>query len=234
MVNYDEEKNRMNDEPIHILYGSGDANDAERMSEYLSKFEGARFDVRWEKGAEKVFEYLEKGSPVDIIIAEDVLPDMSGVKFARKLRDSKSEIPLVFLTTSKDISFAVEVMRLGVKDCILKEDVTSRVLPQSLLRIVEKQRLKRGLSELEIKKKRLEAMQEIVVEISARIKEPLDEMRKVVDSLERGAYPEKAAVYLKLIKENVERMQQKLEKLWNLKEDKTVKYIRDIKMIDLS
>jgi len=29
-------------------------------------------------------------------------------------------------------------------------------------------------------------------------------------------------------------MQLKLEKLRNLKEDKTVKYIRDIKMIDLS
>lgn len=224
----------MNDEPIHVLYVSGSENDAKLISEYLSKFEGAQFEVRWEKGAEKAFEYLEKGSSVDIIIAEDVLSDISSVKFARRVRDAKSEIPLVFLTTSKDISFAVEVMRLGVKDCILKEDVTSRVLPQSLLRIVEKQRLKYGLSELEIKKKRLEAMQEIVVEISARIKEPLDEMRKVVDSLEQGSYPEKATMYLKLIKENVDRMQQKLEKLWNLKEDKTVKYIRDIKMIDLS
>ena len=59
-------------------------------------------------------------------------------------------------------------------------------------------------------------------------------MNKIVGELEQNALPEKAVKYLKLIKDNVERMQLKLEKLRNLKEDKTVKYIRDIKMIDLS
>jgi hypothetical protein len=59
-------------------------------------------------------------------------------------------------------------------------------------------------------------------------------MSNIVASIEQKEIPEKAAKYLKLIKDNVARMQVKLEKLRNLKEDKTVKYIRDIKMIDLS
>jgi hypothetical protein len=59
-------------------------------------------------------------------------------------------------------------------------------------------------------------------------------MKKIVCELEQNGLSEKAMMYLKLIKDNVERMQLKLEKLRNLKEDKTVKYIRDIKMIDLS
>jgi hypothetical protein len=88
--------------------------------------------------------------------------------------------------------------------------------------------------ELEIKKKRLEAMQEIVVNISQKISEPLEDMSKIVASIEQKEIPEKAAKYLNLIKDNVARIQVKLEKLRNLKEDKTVKYIRDIKMIDLS
>jgi signal transduction histidine kinase len=141
---------------------------------------------------------------------------------------------LVFLTTSKDLNLAVEVMRIGVKDYMLKEDVKSHLFPQSLMRIVEKKRLKQELNELEIKQKRLEAMQEIVVGISDQIREPLDEMGNIIGSLEKNPLPEKAAKYLKLIKDNVDRMQLKLEKLKNLKEDKTVKYIRDIKMIDLS
>jgi hypothetical protein len=77
-------------------------------------------------------------------------------------------------------------------------------------------------------------MQEIVVDISNKISEPLEDMNKIVGELEQNELPEKAVKYLKLIKDNVERMQLKLEKLRNLKEDKTVKYIRDIKMIDLS
>jgi hypothetical protein len=72
------------------------------------------------------------------------------------------------------------------------------------------------------------------VNISQKISEPLEDMSKIVSSIEQKEIPEKAAKYLKLIKDNVVRMQAKLEKLRNLKEDKTVKYIRDIKMIDLS
>jgi FixJ family two-component response regulator len=140
----------------------------------------------------------------------------------------------VFLTTSEDVNLAVEVMRMGVKDYLLKKDISSHVFPQSLLRIVEKRRLRQELMELEIKKKRLEAMQEIVVNISQKISEPLEDMSNIVASIEQKEIPEKAAKYLKLIKDNVARMQVKLEKLRNLKEDKTVKYIRDIKMIDLS
>jgi len=77
-------------------------------------------------------------------------------------------------------------------------------------------------------------MQELVVGISDKISEPLEEMKKIVAAIEQNRLPEKSAKYIKLIKDNVERMQMKLEKLRNLKEDKTVKYISDIKMIDLS
>jgi len=72
------------------------------------------------------------------------------------------------------------------------------------------------------------------VNISQKISDPLEDMGKIITTIEEKEIPEKAAKYLKLIKDNVERLQVKLEKLRNLKEDKTVKYIRDIKMIDLS
>ena len=219
---------------IRLLYVSSNEQDAKAMEGHLSKFEGARFDVVWKGESTSALEFFEHGSTVDVIIVEDVLLDISGVEFARRVMDKRFDIPMVFLSTSKDINLAVEVMRLGAKDYFLKEDIGSRLLPQSLLQIMEKQRLKQKLTELEIRKNRLEVMQKIVVDISDRIKEPLDQMRKIIDSLEQGNYPEKATMYLKLIKENVERMQLKLEKLGNLKEDKTVKYIRDIKMIDLS
>jgi nitrogen-specific signal transduction histidine kinase len=117
---------------------------------------------------------------------------------------------------------------------LLKEDVATHVFPQTLLRVVEKGHLKQEQDKLEIKRKRLEAMQEIVIGISDKISEPLEDMNKIVSEIEQSSLPEKAIKYLQLIKDNVERMQLKLEKLRNLKEDKTVKYIKDIKMIDLS
>jgi DNA-binding NtrC family response regulator len=224
----------VNSNPIQVLYVSGTESDAQSVSDYLSKFEGARFEIVWQQSGEKALEYLGERPSIEVILMDDVLPGMSSIELARNLKDLKFEIPVVFLTTSEDVNFAVEVMRMGVKDYLLKKDIASRVFLQSLLQIVEKKRLKHELTELEIKKKRLEAMQEIVVGVSHKISEPLEDMGKIIASIEQKEIPEKAAKYLKLIMDNVVRMQMKLEKLRNLKEDKTVKYIRDIKMIDLS
>ena len=59
-------------------------------------------------------------------------------------------------------------------------------------------------------------------------------MQVAVGKLLGSSQSEKGAKYLSLIKENLDRMETKMEKLKNLKEDKTVQYIKDIKMIDLS
>jgi FixJ family two-component response regulator len=224
----------MNNETIKVLYVNGTERDVQSVSERLLKFEGAHFEILWQQSAEKAITFLEQQNAVDVIVTEDVLQGMNGVEFMNKLKDLKYDIPIVFLTSIKDVSFAVEVMRMGVKDYLLKDDVVTHVFPQTLLKVVEKGHLKQEQDKLEIKRKRLETMQEIVVDISNKISEPLEDMNKIVGELEQNELPEKAVKYLKLIKDNVERMQLKLEKLRNLKEDKTVKYIRDIKMIDLS
>jgi DNA-binding NtrC family response regulator len=224
----------MSNETIKVLYVNGTERDVQSISDRLLTFEGARFEIIWQQSAEKAITFLEQKNTVDVIVTEDVLQGMNGVEFMNKLKDLKYDIPIVFLTSIKDVSFAVEVMRMGVKDYLLKDDVVTHVFPQTLLRVVEKGHLKQEQDKLEIKRKRLETMQEIVVGISDKISEPLEDMNKIVVELEQNELPEKAVKYLKLIRDNVERMQLKLEKLRNLKEDKTVKYIRDIKMIDLS
>jgi len=224
---------RMIGTSIIVLYVNESEAEYTAVQKSLLHFESVEFKILWKKNAEEALEYLAT-QPVDVIITEDVLPGMNGFEFVRRLKDLKYDIPIVFLTLNKDVSLAVEVMRLGVKDYMLRDDVASHIFPQSLLRIVEKNRLLQELTELEIKQKRLEAMQKIVLGISDKISEPLTAMGKVVVDLEQSSISEKALKYLKLIKDNVDRMQMKLEKLQNLKEDKTVKYIRDIKMIDLS
>jgi hypothetical protein len=59
-------------------------------------------------------------------------------------------------------------------------------------------------------------------------------MKGIVDILIKNGNTDKRAKYLSIIHDNVLRIESKMEKLINLKEDKTVQYIKDIKMIDLS
>jgi two-component system, sensor histidine kinase and response regulator len=219
---------------IRVLYIDKNEEDGQSLVNFLAKVESARIETLWQASAEKALEYLSQPNEVDVIVTDDILSGMNGIEFIRTMKDLKYDTPIVFLTSSNDINLAVEVMHLGVKDYLLKEDIFSHIFPQSLLRIVEKNRLRQELLQLEIKQKRLEAMQEIVVGISDKISKPLEEMNKLLATVDESSVPEKAVKFLKLIKENIERMQKKLEKLRNLKEDKTVKYIRDIKMIDLS
>jgi DNA-binding NtrC family response regulator len=221
-------------ETIQVLYVNKTEQDVSSIRNCLLRFEGAQFEIIWQQNAEDALAFLQEQNTVDVIVTEDILQGMSGVEFTLKLKDLNYEIPIVFLTTSKDVNLAVEVMRLGVKDYLLKDDVVTHVFPQTLLRVVEAEHLNQEQKKLEIKQKRLESMQEVVVGISNKISEPLENMQKIVAELEQNPLPEKAEKYVKLMKDNIERLQVKLEKLRNLKEDKTVKYIRDIKMIDLS
>jgi len=90
------------------------------------------------------------------------------------------------------------------------------------------------LSALEISSQRIEAIQELVLGISQDLVTPLDAMKKNVDVLMRSQVATDMKMYLRIINENVERMQLKLSRLKSLKEDKTVQYIKNIKMIDIS
>lgn len=133
---------KMSVDLIRVLCINGNERDAKLMREHLSKFEGAQFEVMWQESGEHALEYLGKEPAVEIIVTDDGLPGMSGVEFTRKLKEQKFDIPVIFLTASKDVNLAVEVMKMGVKDYLLKEDIASRVFPQSILKIVERKRLR--------------------------------------------------------------------------------------------
>ena len=212
-----------------------DSPDAAKLVEgYLNRIESARFQVIAKSDGEAAIEEASTNKTIDIILMDYFLPGMNGLEVTKKLKEKNIAIPVVFLTVNKDMNLAVEAMRIGVSDYLIKEDITSPVFPKAILSAVEKQTLNREVTELEISKRRLEAMQEFVVGITNEIASPLEEMKKVVDQILKGKPSEKAAKYLSLIKENLDRLDSKMDKLKNLKDDRTVQYIKDIKMIDLS
>jgi len=89
---------------INILYVNSAEDDALLLHSHLKNFEGARFEIIWQESVEKALEYIALHPGIDVIVTENDLPGMSGVGFARKLKDLKYDIPIVFLTTSNDVS----------------------------------------------------------------------------------------------------------------------------------
>ena len=57
---------------------------------------------------------------VDLVISDLRMPDMNGIELLRKLRETGNEVPLIMITAQGTIESAVEAMRLGACDYLLR------------------------------------------------------------------------------------------------------------------
>jgi DNA-binding NarL/FixJ family response regulator len=219
---------------VTVLLVEDNSDFAKLVKIYLGRIEETEFEIIWkENGPDGIAEAVNN-SAIDVILMDYFLPGMNGLEITRALKEKNIDIPVVFLTVNKDMNLALEVMKLGVQDYLVKEEISTPILPKTILTVVEKRKFQKEVAELEIRQKRLEAMQEMIVGITGEISAPLGNMMEIADELIKRGSSEKSVRYLWIIRENVERIESKMEKLLNLKADKTVQYIKDIKMIDLS
>lgn len=72
--------------------------------------------------ASDFFSALEKlaGDPYDLVISEMVLPGMDGLELLRKIKALNLSPPVVMVTSCASVDQAVEAMKLGALDVILK------------------------------------------------------------------------------------------------------------------
>jgi len=90
--------------------------------------------------ASKVFELLEK-EEFDLLICDIKLPEVSGMEILRYVRESRPEIPVIMITAYGSLKQAVEALKAGALDYILKPfDVEE--LKIIIAKELEKRRLK--------------------------------------------------------------------------------------------
>lgn len=84
----------------------------------------------------------------DAICLDFSLPDMPGLKLLQKIRELIPDIPVLVISGQEEISVAVELLKAGARDYIIKGDNTRDLLWNALLRIRENAELKREVAEL--------------------------------------------------------------------------------------
>ena len=221
-------------EIINILMVEDNDDFGKLVELYLSQHPEYIFQLVWEKSGENGLKRLEESKNFDVILMDYNLPGMNGVEVTSTLIVRGISIPVVFITVNRDFNLAVETMKLGVEDFLVKEEISTPVLPKTIVSVLKRVRLRKELSALEISSQRIEAIQELVLGISQDLITPLDAMKRNIGDLMKSQIAGDMKMYLRIINENVERMQTKLSKLKSLKEDKTIQYIKNIRMIDIS
>jgi len=220
--------------PIRIMLVEDNQEFARLVEISLRQHKPELFSVVWKENGREALREFVNGATFDVILMDYFLPQQNGLEVTRMLHERNVRVPIIFLTVNKDFDLAVEVLKLGVEDYLVKEEIMTPVFPKTILNVIERQKLVEKLTSLEVAQKRLEVIQEIVLKITQEIRLPLDELEKSVSELNSEHRNDNLTPYITIIKDNLHRLENKIVRLKALKTDKTVQYIKDIRMIDLS
>ncbi len=70
--------------------------------------------------AEEAYNALYGGSLFDLIISDIMMPGVDGFEFARTVRDTDQQIPILFMTVRDDFSAKQRGFRMGIDDYMVK------------------------------------------------------------------------------------------------------------------
>jgi PAS domain S-box-containing protein len=91
---------------------------------------------------------LDEISP-DIIITDYLMPGMNGIEFLEALNRENKDIPVIMITGQGSESIAIQAMKLGAWDYLVKTPNFFTLLPGVIEKVVSEQKLKEALRQSE-------------------------------------------------------------------------------------
>ncbi len=108
------------------------------LSEVLN---GDRFAVTTAENGKVAFEKYVKAGDFDLIVADMNMPVMDGLGLIKALREAKSEVPIIILTGNNEVSVAINSLKAGANDYLLKDENIQDTLFLSIDRVLESKRM---------------------------------------------------------------------------------------------
>lgn len=123
--------------PIQVLYIEDDIDDQLILKRVISRniSPDIKFDVA--ETAKEGYEKIKKGN-YKVVFLDYRLPDKTGLELLEEIRNDGNNTPVFFLTGMGNEKIAVEAMRRGVSDYIIKSEVQSKEFIDSIRKILEK------------------------------------------------------------------------------------------------
>ena len=156
-------------------------------------------------------------SGFDVIFLENDLPDESGIELLTRLRLQGDATPVVIMAVAGREEIAVEAMRRGACDYIVKAGDFVPFFPDIVSHVVERDRMRRYYSRLEaehVRFARLAAVGEMSAGIAHEIRNPMQVISGMAtlmrDELD-GMTPEEVRRCARAIAENCAHLQRVLE-----------------------
>ncbi|MCD0458262.1 hybrid sensor histidine kinase/response regulator [Roseiconus lacunae] len=120
--------------------------DAVIVKRLLAKIPGSTYSFLHAENAETGFESLRQQS-IDCIVLDYQLGRISGIELLHQMRSAGIDVPVIALTGEGSESIAVDTLKAGAQDYLVKGQVTAATLHRSILSATKTVALERKLRE---------------------------------------------------------------------------------------
>ena len=157
----------VNQSPINIFVIDDSVEDREVYRRYINSRVNFECKILEAESGEEGLEKLEGFTP-DLILLDYLLPDFNGLELIGELQSLTNSIPpIVMLTGQGSEGVAVEAMKRGVKDYLVKGTLTPEILVGTITNVLQQHRLKKLLS-------KNQQQQRLIAETALRIRQTLE------------------------------------------------------------
>lgn len=136
----------MSMEPVKILLIEDSFEDAQLIREALASESGSAFKLAHANRLSTGLQHLAE-EPVDVVLLDLKLPDSEGLETVGRIRAQAPRTPIVVLTASDDTAIAVEAVKRGAEDYLVKGyvQVYPNLLSRAIRYALERQRAEKAL-----------------------------------------------------------------------------------------
>ncbi len=210
--------------PITVLLVDDDIGFAKIVQHQLQQFQNRVFKIIWKQSVEEALEEMKQNLDIDLILTDYVFPGSNGLEFCLQLNQMNSEIPIVFVTATRDFKLAIEAMKLGVEDFLIKEDLAESLLPRTIINVLDRARIQKQIKAVEkrmlIAEKRAEAIRELVVTVCHEFNNPLAAIKISADLIRRHDLSEEDRKLLKEFEDSFQKIEAEVKRLRDISFDR--------------
>jgi CheY-like chemotaxis protein len=195
----------------------------------ISSPEAPVFDLTMHETLSAGIDALARG-PFDVVLVDLELPDAEGVTAINEVRSFAPAIPIVVLTGTNDDALALDALRQGAQDYLVKGRADANLLVRSLRYAIERKRAEETVA----RSQWLAGIGETVLTMQHEINNPLSVLLANAEFLSDAGANSEQAEMVGAIVDSAWRIASVVQQLADLKDPSAVAYVNGQRILDLS